>query len=135
MLPDLLAHQPCKLIVDGVSWTCGYDASLDGFANQSHVADDIEQLMPGTFIVPHKWSVLYISQLCRVNSRYSKLVAQRVNLFLGHLTLIYHDGVIHVSALDKVCLEKRHYVTDKDKGPCSGDFFWIVLHTVKRGEL
>ena len=52
MLTDFLSHQAGKLVVDGMSWTSGDDSSFDGLTDESHITDDIKQLMASTFVVP-----------------------------------------------------------------------------------
>ena len=42
---DFFAYLAGKLVVDGVPRTGGDDASLDGFAYQCQVADDIQQFV------------------------------------------------------------------------------------------
>ena len=40
-----------------MAWTGSYDTSLDGFADQCHVTDDVEELVARTFVVPQEWLV------------------------------------------------------------------------------
>ena len=61
VLANLLAHLTGKLVVDGMAWTSGDDTSLDGFADESHIADDVKQFVACTFILPYQWLVLNIS--------------------------------------------------------------------------
>ena len=76
MLTNLTAHLAGKLIVDCMTWTCGYDASLDRLANQGHVANDIKKLVSCTLILPYERLVLYVAQFISVTTLYLQHVGQ-----------------------------------------------------------
>ena len=61
VLAYLLAHHTGKLVVDGVTRTGGNDTALDGFANECHIADDVEQFVASAFILPYKRLVLDVT--------------------------------------------------------------------------
>ena len=61
MFTYLFAHLTSELVIDGVTRTRSDDASLDGFANQRHVTDDVKQLMACTLILPYQRLVLDIT--------------------------------------------------------------------------
>ena len=124
MLADFLAHEPCKLVVDGMAGTCGNDASLDRFTDKCHVTDDVEQLMPGTLVLPHERLVLDVANLLGIHVWHLKYVGQLVELFLCSLALVDDDGIVEVASLDEVCLKKGNNVADKyecaRRGCCRG---------------
>ena len=60
---NLLAHESGKLVVYGMSWTSGNDASLDGLAYKCHVTDDVQKFVTGTLILPHQRFVLNVTNL------------------------------------------------------------------------
>ena len=82
MLANFAAHLSCKLVVDGVSGSGSNDASLDGFADECHIADDVEQFVACTFIFPYQRFVLDISQFCCVSVFHLQHVGQRVEFLL-----------------------------------------------------
>lgn len=59
---DFFAYLAGKLVVDGVPRTGGDDASLDGFAYQCQVADDIQQFVAGRFVVPYQGNMVDVAQ-------------------------------------------------------------------------
>ena len=61
VLADILTHQTGKLVVDGVTRTGGDNPSLDGFADESHVANDVKQFVACTLILPYQGLVLDIT--------------------------------------------------------------------------
>lgn len=86
MLADLLAHEAGKLVVDGVPWPCGDDASLDGLSDQGHVADDVKELVPGALVVPHQRFVLDVANLGGIHVWNFQKIGQFVQLGLHHLS-------------------------------------------------
>ena len=105
VLTNLLAHLACKLVVDSMTRTCGNDASLDGFANQGHITNDVQQFVACALILPYQRLVLDISQLCGVAVFYTEHVCQSVKSLLGGLAFVDDDGIVHIAALDEVGLE------------------------------
>ena len=59
VLANLLAHEAGELVVYGMARTGSDDATLDRLTDERHVADDIEQLMACTLVLPLQWAVLY----------------------------------------------------------------------------
>ena len=104
MLTDFLSHETCKLVVNRVTRTRGNDPSLDGFADQRHISDNIKQLMTGTLIVPLQGLVLNITKVGGIAMLYMQHVSQHVETLLCGLTLIDDDGIVEVTAFDKVGL-------------------------------
>ena len=82
VLADFTAHLTCKLIVDGMSRTSGDDTALDGFADKSHVANDVEELVACALILPYKRLVLDITEIVGVAVLHLDHVGQLVELLL-----------------------------------------------------
>ena len=87
-----------------MSGSCRYDASLDGLADESHVAYDVKQLVACTLVVPDERAVLDVSKFLGVYARHAECVAQHIHLLLLKLSLVYDDGIVEVAAFDEVGL-------------------------------
>ena len=61
MLANLLTDLSCELIINGMTWTSGNDATLDRLANEGHVANDVKQFVTGALVLPLQWLVLNIA--------------------------------------------------------------------------
>ena len=135
MFAYFFSHQASKLVVDGVSRTCGYDTTFDGFADKRHVSDNVEKLMACAFVLPDQRLVLNVTKFRRVEVRHVKEVCQLVETFLSCLPFVYYDGVVHVATLYEICFQKWFNVSYKHKGTCRSDFCREVLNLVKSGKL
>ena len=60
---NLLAHESGKLVVNGMSWTGGNDASLDRLPYKCHVTDDVQKFVTSTLVLPHQRLVLNVANL------------------------------------------------------------------------
>lgn len=85
VLANLLAHEARKLVVDRMAGAGGNDTSLDGFADQCHVADDVEELVARTFVVPQERLVLDIANGLGVDACHLEQVGQLVEFSCGTL--------------------------------------------------
>ena len=132
---DFLADGTGKLVVDGVARTGSDDASLDGLANQSQVADDVEQFMTGGLIVPHQRNVVDVAQLGSIHVGNSHDIGQLVVVFLRHLAFINHDGIVQVATLNQTMTQERFNFAYKDKGTCRSNFFGELVHVFQCSEL
>ena len=135
MLADLLAQQARKLIVDSVARAGSDDAAFDRLADERHIADDIEQLMTRTLVLPLQGLVLDISQIGGIAMLYMEHVCQHVEALLSGLTLIDDDGIVEVAALDEVCLQQRFDIADEDEGAGTGNLCGILGRIVDGGKL
>ena len=135
MLLDFPAHLAGKLVVDGMAWPGGNDATLDGTANEGHVADDVEQLVACTLVLPYQGLVLNVAQLCGITMLHVQHVGQLVELFLRNLALVHDDGVVQVAAFDEIGLEQRLNIAHEDKGTCGRNLCGVVIDVVERGKL
>ena len=118
VLAYFLTHEPCKLVVYGVTGACGYNTSLDWFAYESHIADYVEKLVACAFVFPHKRLVLYVPDFLCIHVRNLQHIGKLVEFLLCHFALIYDNGVVEVAALDKVGFEKRYYIAYENE--CAG---------------
>lgn len=91
---DFLTHLAGKLVVDGMPRTCGNDTSLDRLANQSQVADNVQQFVAGAFVGPYQRFVVDVTQLFGVHVRHAHYVGKLVVGILRHFTLIDNNGVV-----------------------------------------
>ena len=121
MLLDFLAHQACKLVVDGVARACGNDTSLDGASDEGHITDDIEQLVTRALVLPLQWLWLDVADLGGIHVGHLQQVGQIVELLLRDLTLVDNDGVLQIAALDEVGVEQWHDIANEDKGTGRGN--------------
>ena len=135
VLANLLAHLAGKLVVDGVARTCGNDATLDGFADEGHIADNVEQFVTCAFVLPHQRFVLDIAQLVGVAVLYAQLVSQPVQTLLRRLTLVDDNSVVHITALDEVSLQQGFNVAHEDKGARSSDVCGKLVNLVEGSKL
>ena len=135
MLLDFLAHQACKLVVDGVARTCGNDASLDGSSDEGHITDDIEQLVTRAFVLPLQRLWLNVADLGGIHVGHLQQVGQIVELLLRDLTLVDDDGVLQIAALDEVGVEQWHDIANEDKGSSRGNLCDEVTNLVDSCEL
>ena len=53
MLANVFAQMAGKKVVDRMPGPSGDDAPFDGFAQESHVADNVEQFVAGAFVLPN----------------------------------------------------------------------------------
>ena len=135
VLADFLADKARKLVVDGVAGTGGHDTALNGLAYQGHVADDVEQLVAGALVLPYQGLRLDVAQTGGVHVGNLQKVGQLVQTLLGGLTLVNHNGVLHVAALDKIGFQQGLYVAHENKGAGRGYLLGIVGRIVERGKL
>ena len=126
MLAYEFSHQARKLVVYGVSGACCNDAALDGFSDESHVADYVEQLVACTFVLPYQRFMLNVTDVVGIHVSHSEEVGQLVKTLLSRLTLIDNDGVVEVAALD---------VSYEYEGASSRNLLGVVLHIVERSKL
>ena len=78
---------------------------FDRLADECHIADDIEQLMTCTFVLPLQWAVLDVTQLVCIHVRHLEMVGELVELSLFYLALVDNDGIVQVTTLNEVSLE------------------------------
>lgn len=116
VLANLLAHEAGELVVYGMAWTRSDDAALDRLADECHIADDIEQFMTCTFVLPLQWTVLDVTQLVGIHVRHLEMVGELVELSLFYLALVDNDGIVQVTTLNEVSLEQRHDVAYENEG-------------------
>ena len=135
MLAYEFSHQARKLVVYGVPRACCDDAALDGFSDESHVADYVEQLVACTFVLPYQRLVLYVTDVVSIHVSHSEEVGQLVKTLLSRLTLIDNDGVVEVAALDEVKVQQRLDVSYEYEGASGCNLLGVVLHIVERSKL
>ena len=104
MFAYFLAHQAGKFVVHCVPGACRDDTSFDRLADECHVADDVKQLVPGAFVVPHQRLVLYVADVVGIHVGHFQEVGKLVELLLRNLLLVDDDGIVQVAALDEVGL-------------------------------
>ena len=100
VLAYLLTHRACEPIINCVSGTCSNDASLERFANQSHISDNIQQFMTGTLVLPSKGLMLQVAEFRSVHVRYLQVITETVHYFLLLLQFINNYRIIKVTTLD-----------------------------------
>ena len=135
MLANLLAHETGELVVDGMARTGGYDAALDGLADEGHVAHDVEQLMACALVLPHQRAVLYVAGLRGVHVGNVEQVGQLVEFLLGHYLLVDDDGVVQIAAFDEVGLQEGYDVAHEDKRACGSYLVGKLVGGIEGGEL
>ena len=135
VLTNLLTHQTGELIVDGMTRTSGYDAALDGFADESHIADDVEQLVACALIVPLQRLVLDVTQIGSIAMLYVEHVGQHIEALLSGLALVDHDGVIQIATLDEVGLKQGLDIANKHEGASTGNLGIISIRIIECGKL
>ena len=82
VLADLLAHEAGELVIHGVARTGSDDATLDRLTDERHIADDVEQFMACTFVLPLQWAVLDVTQLAGIHVRHLEMVGELIELCL-----------------------------------------------------
>ena len=123
MLAYLLAHRACELIIYSVSGTrCNY-AAFERLAYQSHISDDVQQLMTGTLILPGQRLVLQVTEFCSIHVRYLEIVTEAVNDLLLLFQLIDYYCVVKVSALYQAGFQQRYDVSDEHECAGRGNLF------------
>ena len=115
--------------------TCGDDATFDGFADKSHVADDVEQLVACTFVLPRQRLVLDVAQVGCVAVLNVQHICEHIETLLRRLTLINDNGIVKVAALDEISLKQGLDITDEHKGTSTGNLAREILHVVEGGKL
>lgn len=122
MLSNLLAYEPCELVIHGMARSGGDDAAFDGLSDERHVADDVEKLVTGALVVPHQRLVLDVANLCGVDMWNVEEVGKLVEFLLWNLTLVDDDGIVEVAAFDEIGLKERHDVAHEDEACGQGRF-------------
>ena len=135
MLANLLAHHAREHIINSVSWSGGDDAPLDGLADESHVANDVEQLVTGWLIVPHERLMLDVAEIVGIVMLSARQLAQLVEVLLCGLPLIDNDGIVQVTSLDETGQKQLLYLSNKDEGTGSCHFGHELVHAVEGGKL
>ena len=70
-------------------------------ADKSHISYKIKKFVSSALIREMKFEVAEITMLCNRKLRLTKKLTHVVNLFFSHRMLHNHDGIIHISTLDK----------------------------------
>ena len=135
MLTNNPAHLARKLIINSMSRTCSNDTTLDRFSNKCHVANHIKEFMTGTFVLPYNWLMLYISKFACIKTWNTEKVSKSIELVLWLFNLIDNDGIIHVTALDEVCLKQLHYIANEHEGTCRSNFTCEILYIIDCSKL
>ena len=135
VLANLLAHEAGELVVYGMAWTRSDDAALDRLADECHIADDIEQFMTCTFVLPLQWTVLDVTQLVGIHVRHLEMVGELVELSLFYLALVNNDGIVQVTTLDEVSLEQRHDIAYENEGTGRSNLLCVCLHLFEGSKL
>ena len=94
MLTNLLADFARELIINSVTGTGGNDTALDWLANQSHVANDVKQLVTGSLVLPLQGLVLDVTQVGGIAMLNVEHVSQHVKALLSGLAFVDNDGVV-----------------------------------------
>ena len=132
---DFLTHLAGKLIVDGMSRTRGDDTALDGLADQSQVADYVQQFVAGAFVGPYQRFVVDVTQLFGIHVRHAHYVGELVVSILRHFALVDNDGVVQVAAFDKSGLQQRFYLAYEYESTAGGYFILELCHVFQCGKL
>ena len=132
---DFFAYLAGKLVVDGVPRTGGDDASLDGFAYQCQVADDIQQFVAGRFVVPYQGNMVDVAQFGGVHVGNPHDVCQLVVVFLAHLFFVDYDGVVQIASLNQSGTQQWFYFADEYKGTRGSYLGGEFSHVFQCGEL
>ena len=125
--PFYLFH---KLRVGEMAGTSGPYAALDAFAQQGEVAQQVEELVAGQFVVETELQVVQVA------ARDADILF--VENFLEMFELIVRDGILHdddrvvqVAALDQVHLHQRFQIVQEDKGAAGGDLRGVIVFGVE----
>jgi len=79
---DILANKPRQLIVDLVSGAYGNQPPFDRFTDQSHITDDVQQLMACRFIGKSQLPVIQVAQLVGIMMRDVEFIGYIVQFVL-----------------------------------------------------
>ena len=135
VLANLLAHETGELVVHGVARTGCNDATLDRLTDECHIADDVEQFMACTLVLPLQRTVLDVTQLAGIHVRHLEMVGELIELSLLYLALVDNDGIVQVATLDEVGLEQWHDIANEYEGTCRSNLVNISLHLVEGSKL
>ena len=135
VLANLLAHETGEFVVHGVTRTGCNDATLDRLADERHIADDVEQLMASTLVLPLQRTVLDVTQLAGIHVRHLEMVGELIELRLLYLALVDNDGIVQVATLDEIGLEQWHDIANENEGTCRSNLVNVGLHLVEGSKL
>ena len=135
MLANLLTNLARKPIIYSMTGTGGNDATLDGLADEGHIADDVEQLVAGALILPLQGLVLDISQVGSIAMLHMQHIGQRVKALLSGLALINNDSVVQIATLNQVGLKQGLNIAHEDKGACWSNLGSIFCYVIYGGKL
>ena len=128
-------HHAREHIIYSVSWSGGNDASLDGFAYERHIANDVEQFVTRRFVIPNERFVLDVAKVVGIVMLSSGQLAELVEVLLRCLTFVDDNGVVEVAAFDKPCQEQLLYLTHKHEGAGCSNLCCELVHAVECREL
>ena len=132
---NLMAHHSGELIVDSMTRAHGYYPSLDLASDQSEVADEIHHFMTSRLIVPYKGFRIDISELVDLHVRHIHHIADMIDAILRNLLVIYHDCIIEIATLDKVCCHELFNLAHEYESACFCHFLSEVRQIVEHSEL
>ena len=118
-----------------MSRTRGDDTALDGLADQSQVADYVQQFVAGAFVGPYQRFVVDVTQLFGIHVRHAHYVGKLVVSILRHFALVDNDGVVQVAAFDKSGLQQRFYLAYEYESTAGGYFILELCHVFQCGKL
>ena len=128
---NFLSQLTGKLVVDGMTGTCGNDTALDGFTDECHIANDVEQFVACTFVLPYQWLVLNVTEFVGIAVLYAQFVCKPVKTLLCGLTLIDNNGIVHITAFDEVCLQQGLNVSYENESARSSNFLGEIIYFVE----
>ena len=108
------------MIVDGVARLVGNEMTTERTAYESHIAENVEQLVAGRFVLPLQGAKLEETQMTCITMFNTEFVGQHVKLLLRHDAVINDKGIAEVAATYQSHLEERNDLTDENESTSCG---------------
>ncbi len=114
---------------------CSDDFTLERTSNQSYIAKHVKQFVARRLIVAGERNVVDISEFIDILVGHTHEIGQTVELILFHRAVVDYDGIVEVTTLYKVVLDKRLNLAHEHKCAACGNLLGKFGKVVKCGIL
>ena len=97
---------------------------------ESQVTDQVKKLMSCALIRETEHQIAQISVFPHLQSRYIEELAHPLHLLIRDRMLDNYDRIVHITALDKIVVEKELYLVEEHECPAHTDLLRICYRRV-----
>ena len=114
-----------------MAWLYSSHLTLDRTADQGEVADDIEQLVTGGFIVEIQLDIVQDATFFHRYFRFLEESGNMVKLFGRNIAVDEHDSIGQITAFDEVTADERLQFMKENKGTARSNLVFKVLEVMQ----